>query len=204
MSTRVDIANRALQKVGARRIGSLDEGSREADSVKACFDILLQAELQTNFWTFATKRATLAPDSGGEDTDGRLTYSLPPDFLRLAPRDPNLSFTQVDYLFEGRKLRTNEQPPFEIRYVSWDIDTAIVDPLFAEALAARIAIEIVEELTQSTSKKDSLEAAYQFHVRKARQINAIQHGPIQPELDEWVEVRFLHGNGTFRNIGPIA
>lgn len=204
MSTRVDISNRALQKVGARRIGSLDEGSREADSVKACFDILLKAELQTNFWTFAVKRAELASDSADADADGRLAYSLPADFLRLAPRDPNLEFTQRDYLFEGRKILTSEQPPFMIRYVSWDIDTATVDPLFAEALAARIAIEIVEELTQSTTKKDSLESAYQFHIRKARQINAIESGPIAPELDEWVEVRFIHGNGTFRNIGPIA
>lgn len=204
MSTRVDIANRALQKVGARRIGSLDEGSREADAVKACFDILLKAELQANFWTFAIKRASLAEDTEQPDDERGNQYSLPGDFLRLAPDNPTTNPILPDALLEGRKIITSERAPLKIRYVSWDIDTATVDPLFAEALAARIAMEIVEELTQSSTKRDALESAYQFHIRKARQVNSIEGGPIAPEVDEWVYTRFLPGGDRFGRLGPIS
>lgn len=201
MSTRVEIANRALQKVGAKRIGSFTEGSREADSVNVCFDILLKAELQTNLWTFAIKRASIAADS--ETPTGRsYQYSLPDDFLRLAPADPSYAPLPSDFLFEGRKVLTSLTAPLKIRYVSFDIDTATVDPLFAEALAARIAMEVSEELTGSASKKDALENAYTFHVSKARQTNSILSGPIAPEEDEWVYTRYLAGN--VRNLGPIT
>jgi len=193
MASAVDIANRALQKVGAARISSLDEGTREANSVKACYDMLRLAELQTNLWTFSIKRAQLASESTTPLFGRTFSYLLPADFLRSAPLDPMIAEGPSDYLFEGRKFLTDSPGPLDFRYVSSDVSDEFFDPLFAEALAARIAMEVVEELTQSSGKKDTLENAYQFHIRKARTQNSIQSGPVQPEVDEWVYTRQLSG-----------
>lgn len=197
VSSNIDIANRALQKVGARRIGSFDEGSREANEVNACFFQLRDAELRTNFRTFATKRVQLAALTTSPAFGRTKQYQLPEDFLRLAARDPDLVETRNDYLIEGRKLLTDDPGPIDIRYISTDVPPEEYDPLFVEALAARVAMEIAEELTQSNSKKDNLERAYQFHISQARRSNSIEAGPIQSEEDPWISVRRGSGNGGY-------
>lgn len=62
-NTPVDIGNRALQRVGARLMGSsgFNENSKEASQVSFCYGKLRQAELQRNVWTFATERTALRP-----------------------------------------------------------------------------------------------------------------------------------------------
>jgi hypothetical protein len=57
----VDIANRALQQVGAKRIGTSDfsEVSKNCSEVASCYDKLREAELQSRYWKFAIKRTIL-------------------------------------------------------------------------------------------------------------------------------------------------
>lgn len=189
MASNVDIANRALQKVGAARISSLDEGSREANAVKAAYDLTLKAELQRNLWTFAIRRASLAADAETPAFGRTYQYSLPPDYIRKAPLDPTTPPLPDDILTEGRKLLTSDSGPLHIRYVSSTLDEETVDPLFVEALAAKLAYEICQELTQSESKQAALADDYRFAVSQAKSLNSIQAGPREPEVDEWVYVR---------------
>ena len=59
-TTPTDIANRALQIAGRRRITDLDgDISAQAEEIRACYDSLRKAELERNLWTFATKRIVL-------------------------------------------------------------------------------------------------------------------------------------------------
>lgn len=189
MASRLDIANRALQRVGAKRITSLTEGSKSADAVNSCFDFLLEAELQENFWTFSIERAALAADSETPISGRTYQYQLPDNYLRMAPLDPFYVDGPSDFLFEGRKLLTDQGAPLYIRYVASDKPEETFHPMFSAALAMRIALEICEELTQSSSKQDRLEAAYDYFIKRARSMNAIEAGPIAPEIDELVAVR---------------
>lgn len=59
--TSVDIANRALQHCGARRITAFTDGSKNANSVSFCYDKLREAELRRNVWTFAVRKVALRP-----------------------------------------------------------------------------------------------------------------------------------------------
>lgn len=61
--TPVDVANRALQHVGAERITTSDfsENSKRCAEVQACYDKLRTAELQRNTWSFAIKQVILRP-----------------------------------------------------------------------------------------------------------------------------------------------
>lgn len=72
--TDLDIANRALQHVGARRIGSMTEASKEANEVNFCYDKLRLAELRRNVWRFAIRKTALRP------LDTATMRIIPPDF----------------------------------------------------------------------------------------------------------------------------
>lgn len=63
-STPTDIANRACQHVGARRIapGALfTEDSKEAGEISSCYDQLRTSELRRNVWVFSIRTAALRP-----------------------------------------------------------------------------------------------------------------------------------------------
>lgn len=62
--TATHVANRACQRVGCLRIadGALfTEDSKQANEIKACYDILRRAELRRNIWRFSVRRAPLRP-----------------------------------------------------------------------------------------------------------------------------------------------
>lgn len=57
----VDIANRALQHCGAKRLGTsgFSEVSKAASETQFCYGKLRQAELRRNVWGFATRRSLI-------------------------------------------------------------------------------------------------------------------------------------------------
>lgn len=196
MVSAVDIANRALQKVGVSiQISTFDDPSQEARAIKLCYESLRDAELQKNVWVFAVTRAQLAADTSTPAFDRLFQYQLPENYLRGAPTTPLQSFLQEDWLREGRKILTNDVAPLDLRYVRSDTTPEQYDPQFVEALAARIAIELVEELTQSNTKKNALEASYLFHIQSARAANCIEKRPTRSQRDTWETVR---SNGTLQ------
>lgn len=56
-----DIANRACQHVGVRRIATMSDVSLQAEEINFCYDKLRQAELRRSPWRFASRRAMLRP-----------------------------------------------------------------------------------------------------------------------------------------------
>lgn len=65
-TSRVDIANRALQHVGATRISTFDDVTKQAAEVSFCYEKLRRAELRRSVWRFATKRAVLRAYAHGD------------------------------------------------------------------------------------------------------------------------------------------
>jgi hypothetical protein len=193
------IANRALQLVGASAILNLTDNSPEAREVSRAYDFCRQAELRAHRWNFAIKRAELAPDTATPVFGYQYQYQLPSDCLRvLLPNDATL-----DWKVEGKKLLTNwGTSPFGagafgatvtptaalyLRYVADIEDATYFDAAFCEALAARIAIAIVERLTQSNQKKSQLKDDYRFAIAEASAINAFEKLPAEaPDDDYWL------------------
>lgn len=60
-ATPTDIANRALQLVGARRITAFTDNSKNAAAVSFVYDKLRKAELRRNVWRFSTRVSCLRP-----------------------------------------------------------------------------------------------------------------------------------------------
>lgn len=184
--TAVDCCNSALQRVGATTILSLSDNTPEARACQIAYDSNRRDELRRHKWNFAIKRAVLAPDTEPPAFDYEYAFTLPTDCLRvLRPNTPDL-----DWQIEGRKILTNDSNILRLRYLADIEDTAQWDGSFYNVVAAALAVDLVERLTQSNVKRRDLMADYDAAVKMAKRVNAFEAGPEDSAEDGWWLVRY--------------
>jgi hypothetical protein len=195
MASVIDVANRALTKLGAARIVSLADDNKQARSINSCFYDLLEAELRQNRWTFAIKRDSLPAMAEAPLYGYQYQYALPVDFLRLDLVNDEYPWVALDnyvnteiaeYTIENKVILTNLSAPLKIRYGANVTDPAQWDALFREALACRLAAEICEDLTQSTGKRDQAWKEYARALSAAKRANAVERPPAVIPDDTWI------------------
>lgn len=195
MASIIQVANRALSKLGAARIISLGDNNKQARAVASCFDDLRDAELRAHRWSFALTRTALPALTSTPVYEYHHEYQLPTDFLRLdmidgrypsAVMDNYIDGETSEYAVEGGKILTNIAAPLKIRYCRRVEDPNEWDVLFREALACRIAAEICEELTQSNPKKDAAWTEWKRAISEATKINAIERPPQTPPDNSFI------------------
>jgi hypothetical protein len=133
-------------------------------------------------------------------TASRNAFRLPANYLREAPQDPkagaisylgmmgNLAFN--DWTYDGAYITSMYAQPIPYRFVADLTNVSTFDDMFCEALAARIAYETCETITQSTAKQESCAKAYQKFMGEAGMVNAIEQGWVEPPLDDLIACRF--------------
>ena len=134
------------------------------------------------------------------NSDTRNVYLLPANFLREAPQDPkagNISYLGApsgsqpdDWTFENGMIVSATTSLIVFRFAASVIRVPSFDPMFCEGLAARIGVEICEEVTQSTGKLQTIGSAYNHFMSEARQVNGIEQGPVQAPEDDYIVCRF--------------
>ncbi len=192
----VSVCNLALQKLGAARIVSLTENSRNAKSVNACYESQRDNELRKYLWKFARKRAVLAASSVAPAFMYAQAFPVPSDFLRLIkPARVGLDW-HVEQHDGGLAILTNDGAPLEVRYLAIVTNPVLFDPCFVEMLACKIAWHVCEDLTQSNTKKAALLEEYGLHRAEARKTNAFELAKNPEPVDEWLTARL---NGQLVN-----
>lgn len=190
MASEVEIYNRALSKLGAARVNSPTENTRNARACNNAYAIVRDALLREYRWAFAIKRKELAA-LGDAPIHGRdYQYQLPPDYLRLLVDDNELITQGVDDRnIEGDKIVTDEAGPLEIVYIARIEETSLFAASFVKALAADLAFEICEEITNSNSKKEALREDRKEAIRDGRRTGAIERRATHPREDSWLTAR---------------
>ena len=189
MASEVDIANRALQKLGAERIVSLTQDSENARACNLAYPLVRDAELRAHPWNFAIARVSLPADATAPAFGPANSFTLPSDFLRLLPVDPEEVINDEDWRIEGKKILTNDSAPLQVRYIYRVTDPNEFDSLFVEALASKIAFQICEKITQSNQKKAAAAEDYKMAIAAARRINAFENVAQEPPPDPWDTAR---------------
>jgi len=209
-TTQTTIINRALQLLGYKPVGSINDNDRGARAMNRAYIPVLEAMLRENFWSFSIKRAIL-PAASTAPAFGKANYfQLPGDFLMIAPPDqfvnygvmstglipsaPNTGVSYQDWQIEsfpggGQAIATDQGAPLYLRYVSNAINEGNFDPSFSEAFSAVLAMECCEELTQSNTKLQNLEKIHDDAINLAKKRNAFEMMPVQPPVDPWLLVR---------------
>lgn len=182
----VDVANSALQRVGASPIVSFSDPTPEARAISIAFDSNRRDEFRKYPWNFTISRAQLAPDSTAPAFDYKYQFTMPADCLRvLRPKDAN-----CDWVVEGRKILTNYYNPLNLRYISDVADPAQWDSSFYNIFAIALAIDICDKLTQSNTKKQMLMKEYDDAISDAKRADGIESGAEVPQDDDWWLVRY--------------
>lgn len=189
MASKVEICNKGLQLLGAKRITDLAENSRNAKACNFVYESLKRECLRLHVWMFSIKRADLAADSPAPSWGRANSFTLPSDFIRLAKPYPEDDYNSRDWLIEGKKILTDESAPLYIRYVYDVTDPNEMDSLFIKYFSAEIANTLCEEITQSNTKQAKAIAERDDALAKAKKINAIEQPPQQAVEDPWVTVR---------------
>lgn len=189
MASDISICNRALVKLGATRISSLTENSHNAKACSQIYEAVRDAELEEHPWNFAVKLAELAADSVAPIFGRANSFTLPADFIKLISDYPELNSAFKDWLIQDGKIYTNDEAPLQIRYIRRHTNPNNYSPLFCEALASALALELCELITQSNTKKQLLDADYTKIIRRAKRSNAFAKPSAQPPEDPWLSAR---------------
>lgn len=180
----VGICNRALQKLGDSRITSLNDDTKAARECARAFDLVRDGVFRDHPWNSVIARAGLAALSDPPAWGFARQFTLPVDCLRVLEVDGGLPWR-----VEGRRILSDAGAPLNIRYIRQEADPAQYDTLLIEALAARLAAELAETLTQSNSKKDFAERQYAEAVVRARRADAQEGAPQRLSRSSWLEAR---------------
>ena len=190
MAADIDIINAGLSKLGEQAILAVTDPSPPGRLANRTYADIRDALLREFPWNFATKRASLAADPVAPEWGFTTKYNLPGDCLRLVEIN-NLG--DDDWRNEGRTIVTNKEAPLEIIYVgSAAVD--VMDATFREALAARLAMEWAEPLSQTSSVVAAMSTLYRNKLRVARVADGQEDSTREVVAASFIESRF-HGSG---------
>lgn len=186
MPSVVGICNLALDKLGQTPITSLTDGNKSANLCDRNWPLVRDKVLREYTWNFAVKRTTTAPSSTSPIWGFTYQHPLPSDCLRLIEIK---DYRPGEYQVENNHILTDDDVLY-IRYVAQITDTGQYDDLFVEAIAARLAYELAEALTQSNTKRDMAWQEYQDALNRAKVIDAQENPPSAFIEDDWVLARY--------------
>jgi hypothetical protein len=200
MASDIDIANRALQKLGEARIASVfpPDNLKSARAVNAAFNIVRDNELRAHWWNFAKARTALPADAAMPSFGYNNQYTLPSDCLRVrVVGNMRQSLGLLNYrtgleklyVIEGRKILTDLTAPLSLEYSARVSDTSQWDACFVEVFACKLAEETCYEITQSDAKREGLRRDYKRAIREAVLANAIELPPEGLADDSFVLAR---------------
>ncbi len=193
-TSKVAIANGALQRLGAKRIESLTQDHPNARSMNVAYDPVRKALLRKYAWSFSIRRASVAADGSQTAWGEHNRYTLPNDYVRLLRDDE--SGIAVDWKIEagdmdseGRFIITDDSSPLQFKYIASIEDPNMFDDLFIEAFECALAHKACKEITGSDSRKAEIKADLNDAVAEARNSNAIEKEAQEFPEDSWLLAR---------------
>lgn len=190
MASQTETCNLALIKLGAARITSLDDGTKQSKIMGQLWNTVRDAEMSAHPWSFAATRALIPASATPPAFGWAYAYPQPTDFLKFIEVGEDWMFyTQVCgspwFTIEGGAVLTDQGSPLKIRYVRRITNVGAWPASFVEAMACRLAAEACESLTQDLSKREAAWAERKEAVRDAKRTNDIQMPPQRAPASEW-------------------
>ena len=166
------LCSRALLRIGAQPVTSLEEGTAEAEVAATLYPAARDALLAAHPWGFATGQSALARLEGVPVADHAHAFQLPPGLLRVISAGSGRG-RGIAYRLHERRLHA-DAAAVVLTYL-FRPDESVFPPHFAAALVTRLAAEFCVPLTESTSRADMLHRLAENEFRQARLIDSQQH-----------------------------
>lgn len=198
MSSKVDIINRALTKLNAKRITSLNDSSDNAIDAKTVWDNILDEVLASFPWNFATRRVKLARLSDEPVYEYDYQYRIPsePKCLHIWEAVSDSETPVKEYVIEGDsegQLLLTSYTTVYIKYTARIIDTERFSPWMVESLATRLADELEYPITGKRTGKWSNEYLFKIQIAGVKEgqqgEDYVPDDSKHPIEDDWVSSR---------------
>lgn len=170
-STNVSICNEALSMIGAKTIQSFDDNAENARRCASIYASTRKALLRMHPWSFAKKRAQLAPVTTHPTFGYENSFPLPRDFVRV------ISAGVEEYEVEARHILANTNL-INLVYVSDEDNEELWDSLFSECMSLYLVHKLAKPISGSNAEADSAWQKLQNMLKQARAING-QERPAQ-------------------------
>jgi hypothetical protein len=191
MASETSIINSAIRKVGAGRITSRLDGSRNANIANDLYDVVLENLLRSHNWNWAKTEAELARSGTAPILSGgfKYIYAKPADWLRtIAAYDNNAGLGRVSYQLKASGYYTSAEK-FFIDYVRLETDPNQMTADFREAFAFELAMQMSTPIKAGKAIRDRLERRGGTDLVKAKGSDAIEDLPEQLPEGSWVDTR---------------
>lgn len=161
-TSKIDICNSALAKLGVEPISSFSETSKASKLCKLQYDKVRKKILRGHLWNFAIKRTNLAKLAQVPLFGYGAYFQLPADCIM-----PLTTNQEIDFEEEGRTLLMDAASCI-LQYISDITDVSLFDAYFEEALAYTLAGDMAYSFKQSSTFADSLYAKAKLEIAEAR------------------------------------
>lgn len=177
---------------GVLNLGDRATGSRATDFNMFAAMTFSSIPTQAERDRIVSRLMRWAAVPGGQDFGWGYRYPIPADCIRMLP-------VRLDGEFEGRivpheieqgYILTDQGAEIYARYIQEFTDASRFDPLFKEALAARLATKLAHWLTGKMAMVQLLGASYNTAIDKAKVANALEATPERPADEDVTDQRY--------------
>ena len=191
MASAVDIANSALNLLGASTISALTDDSKNARLCNQRYEPVRNRVFRSHAWNCLHKRVQLAQNSTAPVVEYSHAYALPSDCLRVLKvhnGSTDSIASNIDYKLEGRNIVTNEGTVFII-YIAKITDPNEYDTYLQESISHQLAADLAYAVTNNATLADKYMVRADERLREARFIDATENSLGTIESSEFTDAR---------------
>tara|TARA_R110002110_G_scaffold86417_1_gene225551 strand:- start:331 stop:909 length:579 start_codon:yes stop_codon:yes gene_type:complete len=191
MASAVDIANSALNLLGASTISAFTDDSKNARLINQRYEPVRNRVFRSHAWNCLHKRVQLAQNSTAPVVEYSHAYALPSDCLRVLKVHNGTTDSiksAIDYKLEGRNIVTDEGTVFII-YIALDTDPNNYDTYLQESISHQLAADLAYAVTNNATLADKYMTRADERLREARFIDATENSLGTIESSEFTDAR---------------
>ena len=184
-TTKTDIINAALIRLGANRVNSIDDNNPRARIMKDLYEIIRKRVLEEHRWSFATGRSELTLSASTPDFGYNYYYVLPSDCLYVQTEASNNK-----YEIEGNLLMSDEEL-VQIKYTIDETSVSKFSANFVKAFFLELAMEACYAITESHTLVAALRSEKDMVLPMAKSISSQQDdSDIEVEIPDFLDARY--------------
>ena len=187
--SKVDVANKALvEHLAAKAIISFDDETAEARTVRQLWDTTRYEVQRLHPWGCLRTRAVVSRETSvAPPFEYDYGFPMPADYLTLVA--VYLGEVQVwdGWTLENRVLLSNDEGPYQIKYIKVSDDPSEWDELLVAAVAAKLALAMAPKLNPDALP--TIKALYDEAVAHAKRRSAKEQAEPPRRDGPWVRVR---------------
>ena len=191
MASAVDIANSALNLLGASTISAFTDDSKNARLINQRYEPVRNRVFRSHAWNCLHKRVQLAQNSTAPVVEYDHAYALPSDCLRVLKIHNGTTdsiASAIDYKLEGRNIVTDEGTIYLI-YVALDTDPNNYDSYLQESISHQLAADLCYAITNNATLANNYMVRADERLREARFIDATENSLGTIESNEFTDAR---------------